>query len=384
VSAISVAGIALASLALICTLSVFNGFQDLVAQLFTDFDPELKIVPVKGKVFDPESESLLRVRQLSYVDVVSQTIEEQALIRYKNRQEIVMVKGVSDNFHELSAIENTLVGQGIYMLHDDVSEYGILGVGLAHRLDCGVQSVLPFNLYVPRSGVRINMANPSQSLSNATFFSPGVLFQVNQSKYDDNYVLVSLDIARSLFGLEGKVSALELSLTDDIGVNRAKKEIISMIGPDYKVLDRYEQQEDVFRIVRLEKFVSYLFLSFILLIACFNIVGSLIMFIVQKRQDSVILVNLGLSPHDVGRVFVCYGSMVSMAGAISGLVAGVALVLLQKWLGFIPLGSGDFVVDAYPVSLHLTDAFLVLITVLAVSFISVRPVGRIASHYIKE
>jgi len=382
ISAISVAGIALASMALICTLSVFNGFHDLVSKLFTNFDAQLKVVPAHGKVLDPQSSELLQVYELAQVDLVSEAIEEQALIQYKNKQEIVTVKGVSDNFHDLASVENTLRGQGIYMLHDDVAEYGILGIGLVNKLDCGIQSVLPFSLHVPKRGVRINPVNPTAGLQSAQFFSPGVIFQVDQAKYDDGYVLVSLDLARTLFGYDTEASAIEIRLTDDANLKRTKKQIQQILGSEYKVLDRYEQQADVFKVVKLEKFISYLFLSFILLIACFNIIGSLIMLIVEKQQDSTILGNLGLPADDRSRIFVYDGLLISFSGAVAGLIVGIILVLLQQKFGFVPLGQGTFIVDYYPVSLHLIDIVTVLITVLAVSFISVRPIGRIASKYI--
>lgn len=382
ISAISVAGIALASMALICTLSVFNGFHDLVSDLFTNFDAQLKIVPSHGKVFDPHSSEMLQVYELAQVDLVSEAIEEQALIQYKNKQEIVTVKGVSDNFYDLASIENTLRGQGIYMLHDDVAEYGIIGIELMNKLDCGIQSVLPFSLHVPKRGVRINPINPTSGLQSVQFFSPGVIFQVNQSSYDDSYVLVSLDLARTLFDYETEVSAVELRLTDDASLKRTKRQIQDILGPDYKVLDRFEQQADVYKVVKLEKFISYLFLSFILLIACFNIIGSLVMLIVEKQQDSSILGSLGLSSEDRGRIFVYDGLLISFSGVVAGLVVGLALTLLQQKFGFIPLGQGSFVVDSYPVSVHLIDIVTVLITVLAVSFISVRPIGRIAAKYI--
>ena len=385
ISAISVAGIMLASFALICTLSVFNGFHELVESLFKDIDPELKIVSSNKKFFDTNNEKINSVLEFPYIETTSFTLEEQALISYKSRQQIVMIKGVQDSYHDLVNIENLLKGKGIYMLEDQICHYGIMGIGLTGKLDCGISPSDRLKLYVPKKEGRVNVANPATSFNQADIYSPGVVFRVEQEKYDDNYVLISLDLAHYLTGRQNEASALEIRLKEGTSVNKAKREISAALGSEFHVHNRVEQQQDVFKVVKLEKFISYLFLSFILLIACFNIIGSLIMLIVEKQQDAQLLKSMGASQRTIERIFITNGVLISLIGAVSGLAIGIIATLLQQKYGFIKLGTeGSFLVDAYPVKIYFQDIVIVLVTVLVVSFVSVRPIGPIARRFIKK
>ena len=385
ISAISVAGIMLASFALICTLSVFNGFHELVESLFRDFDPEIKIVPANRKFFSIDDKRIGKAVQADFIDVYTFTLEEQALISYKSKQQIAVIKGVDDSFHDLVGIENLLKGNGIFMLEDEVCHYAVMGIGLMGRLDCGMKPSYPLKLYVPQKEGRINMVNPVSSFNQASIYSPGVVFCVEQEKYDDNYVLVSLDLAWQLTGREKEASALEIKTKEGTSIRKAIRELQTLMGPDFEVQDRLHQQKDVFKVFKMEKFISYLFLTFILLIACFNIIGSLIMLMVEKQQDAGLLESMGAEPKTVERIFIINGVLISLIGAVTGLILGITAVLLQQKYGFISLGSaGNFIVDAYPVSIKVQDIILVLITVLAVSFLSVRPIGPIARKFIRK
>lgn len=385
ISAISVAGIMLASFALICTLSVFNGFHDLVESLFRDFDPELKIVPATGKFFSIDDERIEEAKNLDFIDVCTFTLEEQALISYKSKQQIAMIKGVEESYHDLVGIENLLRGKGIFMLEDAVCNYGIMGIGLVSRMDCGVSPSYPLKLYVPKKEGRISLSNPATSFNQASIYSPGVVFKVDQEKYDDNYVIISLELAQKLTDRTGEASALEIKTVEGTSQRKAIRELEAILGQDFKVQDRLHQQEDVFKVFKLEKFISYLFLTFILLIACFNIIGSLIMLMVEKQQDSKLLSSMGADRKTIERIFITNGVFISLIGAVSGLVLGIIAVVLQQKFGFISLGStGNFIVDAYPVSIRTADILLVLVTVLVVSFLSVRPIGPIARRFIRE
>lgn len=385
ISGISVAGIALASFALVCTLSVFNGFNELVATLFTKFDPELKIVSAQGKLFDTDGEFVKEITALPFVEDCSFSLEEQALVQYRNTQQIVMIKGVEESFYSTSGIDEILIGKGIFMLSDAVCEYGIPGIGIISNLGSGIQPADAFSLYVPKQGEKVNMINAAANFNSSSIYSPGVAFQVNQTKYDDNYIIVSMDLARKLTGYENKASAIELKISDNISIKRAKKKISSILGSNFEVLDRYEQQEDIFKVVKLEKFISYLFLTFILLIACFNIISSLIMLMIEKQADTDILRSLGADKSTTTQIFVYDGILISMIGAVSGVVLGTIAALMQQHFGFIPLGTnGGFIVDAYPVSVHLQDIILVLATVLAVSYISIKPIGKLAKRVIGQ
>lgn len=385
ISGISVAGIALASFALICTLSVFNGFNDLVATLFTKFDPELKIVSTQGKLFNTDNSKIQDLSELPFVEEYSFSLEEQALIQYRNSQQIITIKGVEESFYATSGIEDILRGNGIFMLADEVCNYGIPGIGIISKLGSGIQPAEPFKLYVPKQGERVNMINAAANFNSCNVYSPGVAFQVNQAKYDENYLLVSLDVAEKLTGYNNQATAIELKLSDNISVKKAKKRIAALLGTDFKVLDRYEQQEDIFKVVKLEKFISYLFLTFILLISCFNIISSLIMLMIEKQSDTEILRNLGADKSTTTQIFIYDGILISMIGAVSGVVLGTIAALLQQQFGFIPLGTnGGFIVDAYPVNLKIEDIVLVLATVLVVSYISIKPIGKLAKRVIGQ
>ncbi|WP_276919851.1 FtsX-like permease family protein [Bacteroides stercorirosoris] len=387
ISGISVCGVALATLALVCTLSVFNGFQDMVAGFFTAFDPELKITVREGKVFEPGTAAIREVRALPEIDVWTETLEENAMVQYKDRQAMAVIKGVEDNFEQLTSIDSLLYGAGEFILHDSIVDYGVLGVELISELGTGLQFIDPLQVYAPKRNVRVNMANPSASFNRDYLFSPGVVFVVNQQKYDARYILTSLDFARRLFNYDTEVSAIELKLKPDADASAVQRKISRMLGDDYVVLNRYEQQADVFRIMEIEKFISYLFLTFILAIACFNVIGSLSMLILDKREDVETLRNLGADDRLIARIFLFEGRLISLFGALAGIILGLLLCFFQQRFGIISLGggSGSFIVDAYPVSVHVTDVILIFITVIAVGFLSVwYPVHYLTRRLLKK
>ena len=377
----------MATLALVCTLSVFNGFQDMVAGFFTAFDPELKITIREGKVFEPQGAAFQEVRSLPEIGVWTETLEENAMVQYKDRQAMAIIKGVEDNFEELTSIDSLLYGAGEFILHDSIVDYGVLGVELISELGTGLQFVDPLQVYAPKRNVRVNMANPSASFNRDYLFSPGVVFVVNQQKYDARYILTSLSFARNLFNYDTEVSAVELKLKPGTDVTAVQRKIARILGDEFVVLDRYEQQADVFRIMEIEKFISYLFLTFILAIACFNVIGSLSMLILDKREDVETLRNLGADDRLIARIFLFEGRLISLFGALSGIVLGLLLCYIQQRFGIISLGGGNgsFIVDAYPVSVHVTDVVLIFITVITVGFLSVwYPVHYLSLIHISE
>ena len=375
ISGVSVCGVAFATLAMVCTLSVFNGFQDLVQTMFTAFDPELKITSVTGKVFDADDDRMKNVQEMPEVEIFSKSLEDNAMVQYKGRQAMVVIKGVEDNFNQLTAIDSILYGRGELKLRDEVASYAIPGIELVSVLGTGIRFLDPLEVYAPKRGVKLNVANPSTGLRMDYLHSSGLTFAVNQQKYDDSYILTSLDFARNLFQYDTEVSSIELKLFPNADVDVVKKKISKFLGGDFLVQDRYEQQMDTYRIMEVEKLISYLFLSFILLIACFNVIGSLSMLIIDKREDVITLRNLGADNQLIFRIFLFEGCLISFIGALVGVCGGLMLCLLQQEFGFLSLGSGDsagaFVVDAYPVSVHFCDVMLVTITVLVVGFLSV-------------
>ena len=375
ISGVSVCGVALATLAMVCTLSVFNGFQDLVATMFTAFDPEIKITAANGKVFDSQDERIQLLRDLPEIEVFSESLEDNAMVQYKGRQAMVVIKGIEDNFNQLTAIDSILYGRGEWILRDEVVDYAVPGIELVSVLGTGIRFLDPLEVYAPKRGAKINVANPSTSFESSYLHSSGLVFAVNQQKYDASYILTSLSFARDLFQYDTEVSSIELRIAADADAKEVKKDIKRMLGNDFLVQDRYEQQADTYRIMKVEKLISYVFLSFILLIACFNVIGSLSMLIIDKRNDVVTLRNLGADDQLVSRVFLFEGYMITFFGALIGVGLGLILCFIQQEFGIIPLGSGDsagaFVVDAYPVSVYAIDVILVLITVLVTGFLSV-------------
>lgn len=372
ISAISVCGVALATLALVCTLSVFNGFQDLVASFFTAFDPELKITAVQGKVFDGQDPAVRQLRGWPEVAVYSESVEDNAMVQYQDRQAMVVIKGVEDNFDRLTPIDSILFGRGEPQLHDEVAHYAIPGIQLLSTLGTSIRFLDPLEVYAPKRGAKVNLAHPAASFTTGSLFSSGLVFAVNQEKYDASYILTSIGFARRLFQYTTEVSSIGLKLQPGTDIDALQQRIQKAVGDKYKVENRYEQQADTYRIMEIEKLISYLFLTFILMIACFNVIGSLSMLIIDKRDDVETLRHLGASDRQITRIFLFEGRMISFFGAFAGIVLGLLLCWLQQTYGLISLGdSGAFVVDAYPVSVHATDVVLVFVTVLAVGFLSV-------------
>ena len=372
ISAISVCGVAIATMALVCTMSVFNGFQDLVASFFTTIDPELKVSPVTGKTIDTKHPLLLDLKEYPDISVYTETLEENALVVANGRQAMITIKGVDDNFAEATDLTQLLYGEGTFILHADVLEFGVLGIQLAAQLGLNASFDTPIQVYAPQKGEHINPINPLSGFNQDELYSPGVVFAVKQAKYDANYIITSIGFAQRLFGKKGEVSSIELKFKKGTDLQKAKKDIKELLGNDFEVKDRYEQQEDVFRIMEVEKLIAYLFLTFILLVACFNIIGSISMLIIEKRNDVRTLRNLGATDTQIVQIFLFEGRMISTFGAIIGVAIGLILCYLQQVLGFISLGesSGNFVIDAYPVSVHLWDVVLVFFTVMIVGYIA--------------
>lgn len=373
ISSISVIGVAVATMALVIVLSVFNGFHDLVASLFTSFDPQLKVVPVEGKTAPADDPILTKIRLLPQVDVATETVEDQALAIYNDHQAMVKIKGVDDNFAELSHITDILYGDGSFSLHAANLEYGIVGIRLAQNLGIGAQWDGFLKIYAPKKEGQLDMTNPGDGFVVDSLNSPGVLFAVKQAKYDKNYIITSISFARNLFGQQGMLSDLELRLKPGSNLDAVKAEMQQIAGNKYKVLDRFEQQEDTFKIMSIEKMIAYIFLTFILVVACFNIIGSLSMLIIDKKNDVETLRNLGANDKQITRVFLFEGRMIAVIGAVIGIGLGLLLCFLQQQYGFVRLGDseGSFIVDAYPVSVHYSDVAIIFVTVIAVGWLAV-------------
>ena len=387
ISLISVLGVAVATMALVVVLSGFNGFSDLVASFFTNFDPQLKIEATKGKAMPADDPLLVKVKHLPGVEVATECVQDQALAVYHDKQAMVTVKGVEDNFDSLTHISNILYGDGDFTLHVANLQYGVIGIRLAQDLGTGVTWQDYLQIYAPQREGQYDASNPTNAFVKDSLVSPGALFQVKQSKYDQGYIITSIDFARRIFNRQGEITSLELRMKPGVDIDNAKEEIQAILGDKYKVLDRYEQQADTFNIMRIEKLFAYVFLTFILMVACFNVIGSLSMLIIDKKNDVITLRNLGATDGQIRRIFLFEGRMISAAGAVIGIVLGLILCWLQQTYGLVQLGdqAGNFVVNAYPISVHPEDILLIFLTVILVGWLSVwYPVRYMSRKLTKE
>ncbi len=368
ISLVSVCGIAIASMALVCVLSVFNGFQDLIASLFSTIDPQIKVTPIQGKTFDASDPAIQEMAQWPEIAQISPVIEENVLLIYGDRQVPALLKGVTNQYEKQTRIDDIII-DGHFLLHDTVTDYATIGVGLANSLATGAGFRRPLMAYVPKRKARINMANPSSSLSSGRLFMTAV-FRVNQAEYDDQLAIVPIDFARRLFDYTTEASALEITLQKNANEANIMERIQGQLGDNFEVKNRIEQKEASFKMVQIEKWMSYLILGFILMIASFNAIGSLSMLIIDKKADIDTLKSLGADNRLISRIFLTEGWLISAVGAVTGIIIGILLCWGQQTFGWIKLGemSEAFIIEAYPVSVQLLDIAAVLALVLLLGF----------------
>ena len=373
ISMVSVCGVVVATIALVCALSVLNGFVSLVSSMLSNFDPELKILPAHGKVFDPTLPAVQEVKKLPGIALFCEVLQDNALVRYRDRQIVTTVKGVDDTFAKLTRIDSILIDSrdGKFVLSDEVANFASLGVGTATLLGVRANYSDPLEIYVPKRDEKVNLANPASSF-NLDYAFIGSVYATNQQMYDENFMLLPLPLVRSLFHYEKEVSAIELSLAPGADVNSVKSQIKSLLGENFWVKDRYEQQEASFKMMQGEKWMIFLILCFILILALFNVIGSLSMLMIEKKEDVRTLRNMGADDRLIRRIFLFEGWMISGLGALIGVIIGLTLCLLQQELGIIKLGqaAGSFIIDAYPVRVEAGDVILVFITVLTIGFLA--------------
>ena len=373
ISGISGVGVAVATMALVVTLSVFNGFHDLVATFFTSFDPQLEVVPFVGKTAPADDPALAKIKTLPEVEVTSECVKDQALAIYKGRQTMITLMGVDDNFERMSRIDEILYGNENFSLHAANLNFGTVGIRLAETLGMNANWDGSLMIYAPRKIGQLDMANPTDGFVVDSLISPGSVFMVKQGKYDKDHVIAPISFARTLFEQQGMLSSLQIRLKNGSDLDKVKAEMQSIAGNRFKVLDRYEQQQDTFRIMQVEKFIAYIFLTSILIVASLYIIGSISMLIIDKKDDVVTLRNLGATDRQITKIFLFEGRLISVFGAVVGILVGLLLCWLQQQFGLVALGqsSGTFVVDAYPVSVHPEDVAVIFSTVILVGFIAV-------------
>lgn len=373
ISGVAIAGIALATAAMVCTLSVFNGFQGVVADQFTAFDPDIKVTAAQGKSFFTDSPEIGTAASAEGVAVVSFSVEDKALVEYGGKQVMVTLKGVDDNFSQLTDIERVLHGNGEFVLQDSLNSYAVLGGKIINELNCGIFFTTPLEVYAPNRGGKINLTMPARNFKKGVLLSSGLAFIVNQPEYDGGYILTSNEFTRKMFRRKAnEATSMEIRVAPGTEIEEAKERLVAILGSGYTIKDRYEQQDDIYKVMQIEKLISYIFLTFILLVACFNIVGSLSMLIIEKRDNMNTLRSMGADNKTIANIFIYEGIIISAAGALAGIVIGLALCLAQQEFGFISMGSAEsFVVNSYPVEVHMNDIFTTFVTVLAVGITAV-------------
>ena len=370
VTGVSAVAVTVMTAAMICVMSVLNGFGELVEHMFSEFDPVLMVKPTEGQTLRTDTLPVTFLYGREDIEAVSMQLEQTALVRYKDHQLPARVMGVDSLFRQTAHIDS-VINDGFYSVWDGVFDRAVLGRGLAARIGMNAHFTGALHLYAPERVGRLNMLRPDQSLRHEHAFIAGT-FAINQLEYDDRLMLVSLPLAQRLFGYdEHTATALRIQPKADGKISNIKSQISNLLGPGYRVLDRYEQQADFFRILRIEKLLTILLLVFILLIASFNIIGSLSMLIIDKREDIRILSHMGADEQTIRKVFLLEGWLISALGTAVGLVIGVGICLGQQHFGWLKLGNGfDYVISAYPVQVQFTDVLLVAVIVLTLGFVA--------------
>lgn len=369
ITGISVIGIGVGAFALIVVLSVFNGFETVIGKMVNSVSPDLLIEPAEGKTFDREAFPFELFEKNVSVAAIIEVVEEDALFRYDEKQHIGRIKGVSNGYQQQGVLDS-LVADGFFAVEKDGIPFAMIGVGVAWHLGINLRNVSDLlQVYVPQrgnpSGFSLDQGFANQAISVAGTFA-------SQQDYDSKYVIVSIDWAKELLGYTNELNAVELFVKKGNSVSKLQSDAAQKLGNAFIVKDKYQQQETLFRIMRTEKWAIFIILTFILIMATFNVIGSLTMLIIDKKKDTVILRQLGTSQPVLQRLFLTEGLLISTLGGIIGLAAGVILVLIQQKFGILQLGSGSgsFVIDAYPVKLLLTDVLAVFITVIVIGGLS--------------
>ena len=365
ISAVSVAGVAVGTMALIIILSVFNGLETMVSAIFNTFDPDIKITASEGKTFIADTARLKLLANVDGLSCYSLTIEDNALLKYGSRQYIATIKGIDDNYAMVSNIDSSM-WEGVFMLRNDKGRpYAIPGLGVATYLGIRVNFITPLEILFPKKSEGTNIT--AENSLNQKFIFPSGIFQV-EKEYDSKYVYIPIDLARELTENEKGVSTIEIRFKQNADPRDVQKEIIKIFGKGFKVQNRYEQQAIFYKVMRSERLAIFFILTLILVIASFNIIGSLTMLIIEKERDIEILKSLGADNNLIRKIFIFEGWMISIIGAFSGIILGFIVCWLQQTYGFVKLNSQSLIMDSYPVVLKMKDFIIVPGTVLLIGY----------------
>ncbi|MFD2246787.1 ABC transporter permease [Pontibacter ruber] len=382
ISNIAMIGVAVGSMALIIVLSVFNGLEDLIRAIYSSFDPDLKITAVEGKAFETDTEFMNRIRRTPGVAVVSEVIEDNALLRYNDRQMVVKVKGVSENFFEQNEIDSSIV-EGSYQLHQKNEYYALVGRGVQYQL-----SIRPNNEFVPLQfmyprNTKFNPLNPEASF-NSREIIPGGVFAIER-QYDDAYVFVPLNFAEDLLEYGRRRTSLEIKVEEGQRIETVKRALQEVLGSKFLVQNSDEQHTSLLRAVKVEKLFVFITFAFILGIASLNIFFSLSMLVIDKKKDIAILASMGATATTIRNIFLFEGALVAFIGAAYGLSMGMLVCNLQQTFGLVSMGMATSVVDSYPVKMEVEDfimtgAAIIVITLL----VSIRPALKAAAMSVTD
>jgi lipoprotein-releasing system permease protein len=368
ISAISVVGMAVGTMGLIIGLSGFNGFDSLIKSLFSSFDPDLKITVAEGKYFDPDTPAIKEIMRMPDVAYYTEVVEDNALLRYDNREVLATVKGVSKEFQMMTGLD-TMIVDGVFKLREGDNNYAVLGQGIAYYLSVGLKFTDPIDIYVPKKGRNTGLT--TEGSFNLGHIYPSGIFQVQQ-ELDTKYIIVPIEFANELFETNGKVSAIELQLKKGAFAEKVQENISTKLGSRYVVKNRYQQHEYLYKTMQGEKFATYLILILILIIASFNIIGSLTMLIIDKKEDIAVLQSMGADKPLIRKIFLFEGWSISIIGSIIGTILGIALCKAQMTYGFVKLqgGSSSFIIDAYPIKIVPLDILMIFCSVVLIGFIA--------------
>jgi lipoprotein-releasing system permease protein len=365
ISTVSVAGVAVGTMALIIILSVFNGLETMVSAIFNTFDPDIKITASEGKTFIPDTSRLKLLAQVDGLCCYSLTIEENALLKYGSREYIATIKGIDDNYTLVSSIDSSM-WEGDFMLKNSKGRpYAVPGIGVAQYLDIRVNFITPLEIIFPRKTGSTTLS--AENSLNHKFIFPSGIFEV-EKEYDSKYVYIPLDFARELTETEKAVSTIEIKFRKNADPDAVQKAITKIFGKGYSVQNRNEQQAIFYKVMRSERLAIFFILTLILIIASFNIIGSLTMLIIEKERDIEILKSLGADNNLIRKIFIFEGWLISIIGALLGVILGFLVCWVQQKYGLVKLQSQSLIMNSYPVVLKLIDFVIVPGTVLLIGY----------------
>jgi lipoprotein-releasing system permease protein len=379
ISIISVIGISGATIAFIIILSVFNGFDKLIQSMFNSFYADIEIRASEGKVFQYDS-LVNSIEKLPNIKSVSQILEDNALLKYDDKQAIAMIRGVDEKYKSVTQLDKKIY-EGEYLLKDKSFNYALVGRGLKYNLGIGLKFASNIVIYAPKRKKKISITNKYSSLNPETVIPSG--FFSTQPEIDEKYIIVPISVARSLFEYPNKISALEVRLINTEKTKNTIHTLKEKLGPHFQIKGRVEQNELIYKTMKSERWAIFFILTFILLVSSLNAIGTLTMLIIEKKQDIKILNELGTDISTIKRAFMIEGWFISIIGACAGLILGSLICLLQQEFGIVKLhGSGTFIIDAYPINLQLSDVALVFATVLIIGvFTTLYPIYLLPKKY---